>query len=126
LNAPWGIAFAPSNFGAFSGDLLIGNFGDGQINAYADGTWERAGGLRDASGQQIVTEGLWGIGFRNGVTAGPTNTLYFAAAPNDENDGLFGSITATERGRARGPRPARAFTCRVPAPGAARLSALPS
>jgi uncharacterized protein (TIGR03118 family) len=97
LNAPWGIALAPANFGAFSGDLLIGNFGDGQINAYAqqaDGTWERAGGLRDASGRQIVIDGLWGIGFGNGFTAGPTNTLYFAAGPNDENDGLFGSITA--------------------------------
>ena len=97
LNAPWGIALAPSNFGAFGGDLLIGNFGDGQINAYArqaDGTWERAGGLRDASGRQIAIDGLWGIGFGNGSTAGPTNTLYFAAGPNDENDGLFGSITA--------------------------------
>jgi uncharacterized protein (TIGR03118 family) len=97
LNAPWGIALAPSNFGAFSGDLLIGNFGDGQINAYAqqaDGTWERAGGLRDASGRQLAIDGLWGIGFGNGATAGPTNTLYFAAGPNDENDGLFGSITA--------------------------------
>jgi len=97
LNAPWGIALAPSDFGAFSGDLLIGNFGDGQINAYAkqaDGTWERAGGLRDSSGRQLVIDGLWGIGFGNGATAGPTNTLYFAAGPNDENDGLFGSITA--------------------------------
>jgi uncharacterized protein (TIGR03118 family) len=97
LNAPWGIALAPANFGAFSGDLLIGNFGDGQINAYAqqaDGTWARAGGLRDESGRQIVIAGLWGIGFGNGATAGPTNRLYFAAGPNDENDGLFGSITA--------------------------------
>jgi len=97
LNAPWGIAQAPANFGAFSGDLLIGNFGDGQINAYAqqpDGTWERAGALRDSTGRQIVIDGLWGIGFGNGFTAGPTNTLYFAAGPNDENDGLFGSITA--------------------------------
>jgi uncharacterized protein (TIGR03118 family) len=97
LNAPWGIALAPANFGAFSGDLLIGNFGDGQINAYAqqaDGTWARAGGLRDESGRQIVIPGLWGIGFGNGGTAGPTNRLYFAAGPNDENDGLFGSISA--------------------------------
>lgn len=97
LNAPWGIALAPAKFGAFSGDLLIGNFGDGQINAYAqqaDGSWERAGGLRDESGRQIVIPGLWGIGFGNGATAGPTTTLYFAAGPNDENDGLFGSIKA--------------------------------
>ena len=56
LNAPWGVARAPANFGPFSGDLLIGNFGDGQINAYAqqpDGSWERAGGLRDSSGRMI-------------------------------------------------------------------------
>jgi uncharacterized protein (TIGR03118 family) len=97
LDAPWGIAKAPAGFGPFSGDLLIGNFGDGQINAYAqqpDGSWERAGGLRDSSGRQIAIDGLWGIGFGNNGAAGPSTTLYFAAGPNDENDGLFGSITA--------------------------------
>jgi len=97
LNAPWGIAMAPDHFGPFSGDLLIGNFGDGQINAYAqqpDGSWERAGGLRDSHGRQISIDGLWGIGFGNNAAAGPSTTLYFAAVPNDENDGLFGSITA--------------------------------
>jgi uncharacterized protein (TIGR03118 family) len=97
LNAPWGIAMAPATgFGPFSGDLLIGNFGDGEINAYAlqaDGTWQRAGGLRDSSGRQISIDGLWGIGFGNGATAGPVTTLYFAAGPNDENDGLYGSVT---------------------------------
>jgi len=97
LNAPWGIALAPASFGPFGGDLLIGNFGDGQINAYAkqaDGSWERAGGLRDSHGRQISIDGLWGIGFGNDATAGPSTTLYFAAGPNDEADGLFGSITA--------------------------------
>jgi uncharacterized protein (TIGR03118 family) len=97
LNAPWGIALAPAKFGPFSGDLLIGNFGDGEINAYAqqpDGSWERAGGLRDSSGRRISIDGLWGIGFGNNGTAGPSTTLYFAAGPNDEADGLFGSITA--------------------------------
>jgi uncharacterized protein (TIGR03118 family) len=98
LNAPWGIAQAPAaNFGPFSGDLLIGNFGDGQINAYAQqpgGSWERAGGLRDSSGRAISIDGLWGIGFGNNGAAGPSTTLYFAAGPNDEADGLFGSITA--------------------------------
>jgi uncharacterized protein (TIGR03118 family) len=99
LNAPWGIAQAPPDFGPFSGDLLIGNFGDGQINAYAqgaDGAWERAGGLRDSSGRQISIDGLWGIGFGNNGTAGLSTTLYFAAGPNDEADGLFGSITANK------------------------------
>jgi len=98
LNAPWGIAQAPATgFGRFSGDLLIGNFGDGQINAYsqqADGSWERTGGLRDSRGRQIAVDGLWGIGFGNDGPAGSSKVLYFAAGPNDENDGLFGSITA--------------------------------
>jgi uncharacterized protein (TIGR03118 family) len=97
LNAPWGVALAPSNFGAFSGDLLIGNFGDGEINAYAqqaNGSWERAGALRDSSGRTITIDGLWGIGFGNNGTAGPSNVLYFAAGPDDEANGLFGSITA--------------------------------
>jgi uncharacterized protein (TIGR03118 family) len=98
LNAPWGIAMAPaSEFGPFSGDLLIGNFGDGQINAYAqqpDGSWERAGGLRDSRGRQISIDGLWGIGFGNDHASGSSHALYFAAGPNDEHDGLFGSITA--------------------------------
>jgi uncharacterized protein (TIGR03118 family) len=97
LNAPWGVALAPAGFGAFSGDLLIGNFGDGHINAYApqaDGSWQRAGGLRDASGRTIAIDGLWGIGFGNNGAAGPSTTLYFAAGPNDEQDGLFGSVTA--------------------------------
>jgi uncharacterized protein (TIGR03118 family) len=97
LNAPWGIAMAPATgFGPFSGDLLIGNFGDGQINAYAqeaDGSWERAGALRDSRGRQIAVDGLWVIGFGNDRTAGSSKALYFAAGPNDENDGVFGSIT---------------------------------
>jgi uncharacterized protein (TIGR03118 family) len=97
LNAPWGIAMAPAGFGPFSGDLLVGNFGDGRINAFAqlpDGSWERAGGLRDSSGRAISIDGLWGIGFGNNGAAGPSTTLYFAAGPNDEQHGLFGSITA--------------------------------
>jgi uncharacterized protein (TIGR03118 family) len=97
LNAPWGIAVAPPGFGPFSGDLLVGNFGDGRINAFArqlDGSWERTGGLRDASGRAISIDGLWGIGFGNNGAAGPSTTLYFAAGPNDEQHGLFGSITA--------------------------------
>jgi uncharacterized protein (TIGR03118 family) len=97
LNAPWGIALAPAGFGPFSGDLLVGNFGDGRINAFArqgDGSWERVGGLRDSSGRAISIDGLWGIGFGNNGVAGPSTTLYFAAGPNEEAHGLFGSITA--------------------------------
>ena len=98
LNAPWGLALAPANFGRFSGDLLVGNFGDGQINAYeemANGRFERRGELRDAGGKPLSIDGLWALQFGHGSASnGPTNTLFFTAGPNDESDGLLGSITA--------------------------------
>jgi uncharacterized protein (TIGR03118 family) len=97
LNAPWGIALAPASFGEFGGDLLVGNFGDGQINAYEpqpDGSFERIGALRDDRGRQISIDGLWALEFGNGAAAGPSTTLFFTAGPNEENDGLFGKITA--------------------------------
>ena len=96
LNAPWGLALAPANFGKFSGDLLVGNFGDGRIHAFratADG-WEEHGVLKGTDHRPITIDGLWGIGFGNGAAAGPTNTLFFAAGPEDETEGLFGSISA--------------------------------
>jgi uncharacterized protein (TIGR03118 family) len=88
---------APDGFGRFSGDLLVGNFGNGRINAYepqADGTFAHRGQLRDTGHKPITIDGLWGLGFGNGAASGPTTTLYFAAGPNDEADGLFGSIEA--------------------------------
>jgi uncharacterized protein (TIGR03118 family) len=96
LNAPWGLALAPSNFGKFSGDLLVGNFGDGRIHAFGadDGAWEPHGVLKGTDHRPIEIDGLWGIGFGNGAAAGPTNTLFFAAGPEEETEGLFGSITA--------------------------------
>jgi uncharacterized protein (TIGR03118 family) len=98
LDAPWGLALAPANFGGFSGDLLVGNFGDGQINAYAEtapGKFEHRGELRGSDGKSISIDGLWALQFGHGsANNGPTNTLFFTAGPNDESDGLFGSITA--------------------------------
>jgi uncharacterized protein (TIGR03118 family) len=96
LNAPWGLAMAPANFGKFSGDLLVGNFGDGRIHAFRKGEdgWEEHGVMKGTDRTPIVIDGLWGIGFGNGAAAGPTNTLFFAAGPDDETHGLFGSITA--------------------------------
>jgi uncharacterized protein (TIGR03118 family) len=96
LKAPWGLAWAPSNFGKFSNHLLVGNFGDGRINAFrpTDDGWEAHGKLKGTNNRPISIDGLWGIGFGNGGGAGPTNILYFAAGPDDENHGLFGSITA--------------------------------
>jgi uncharacterized protein (TIGR03118 family) len=97
LNSPWGMAMAPGNFGKFSGDLLVGNFGDGRINAFrwsAEDGWEAVGVLKGTDHRPITINGLWGLGFGNGAGSGPTNSLYFAAGPDDETHGLFGSITA--------------------------------
>jgi hypothetical protein len=94
LNSPWGLTVAPQNFGEFSGDLLVGNFGDGRINAYDGRSGEFRGTLRKPNGTPIEIEGLWGIAFGNGQTAGPKNTLFFAAGINGEADGLFGTLKA--------------------------------
>ena len=97
LNAPWAMVLAPANFGDFSGDLLVGNFGDGQINAYDPVSGAYLGTLSN-SDKPIQIDGLWGLTFGNGVTAGDTNTLYYAAGPGDETHGLFGKITANPPG----------------------------
>jgi uncharacterized protein (TIGR03118 family) len=95
LNAPWGMALAPAGFGEFGGDLLVGNFGDGRIDAYrvtAQGAYQLHAVLRNTSGEPIVIDGLWGIGFGNDSAAGPATSLFFAAGPDDEAHGLFGVI----------------------------------
>ena len=104
LNSPWGLALAPANFGAFSGRLLVGNFGDGHLIGYRmsapgmgdeggqDGEAEDEGRYLIGSRGPVVIDGLWGIGFGNGASAGPANTLFFAAGPGGEAHGLFGRI----------------------------------
>jgi uncharacterized protein (TIGR03118 family) len=92
LNAPWGMALAPAGFGSFGGDLLVGNFGDGVINAFNPTTFAYVGSLSSASGTAIANPGLWEILFGQGGNLGDPNTLYFAAGINNEQDGLFGSI----------------------------------
>jgi uncharacterized protein (TIGR03118 family) len=98
LNAPWGLAMAPANFGAYSSDLLVGNFGNGRISAYqlrsTDNKWVYKGQVRVASGAPIAIDGLWAIAFGNGASAGPTNNLYFASGPSGGTHGLFGFIAA--------------------------------
>jgi uncharacterized protein (TIGR03118 family) len=96
LDAPWGLALAPSDFGVFGGDLLVGNFGDGTINAYDPLTFAFEGQLLDGEGNPIAIDGLWDLGFGNGVNAGPKNRLFFTSGPDDEANGLFGFITAPE------------------------------
>jgi uncharacterized protein (TIGR03118 family) len=92
LNAPWGIAQAPAGFGKFSNSLLIGNFGDGSINAYDSRTHEALGQLRGQDGKAIKIDGLWALEFGNGFNTQPVNTLFFTAGPGDENDGVYGRI----------------------------------
>jgi uncharacterized protein (TIGR03118 family) len=96
LNAAWGLAMAPTGFGNFAGDLLVGNFGNGRVSAYAQSgsKWVYKGQLRVAAGTPIEIPGLWAIAFGNGSAAGPTTTLYFLSGPADEKHGLYGSITA--------------------------------
>ncbi|MGN6429268.1 MAG: TIGR03118 family protein [Gaiellaceae bacterium] len=95
LNAPWGLAMAPAGWPAVGGDLLIGNFGNGKIHAFTqqpDGSFKKDGALRDENGKKIEIDGLWALEFAGGGANGDPNNLYFTAGPNDEADGLFGTI----------------------------------
>jgi uncharacterized protein (TIGR03118 family) len=98
LNSPWGLALAPASFGRFGGDLLVGNFGDGEITAFereSDGTFAPRGQLRSASGGVLAIDGLWALQFGKGAANnGPTDTLFFTAGPDEESHGLFGTIRA--------------------------------
>jgi uncharacterized protein (TIGR03118 family) len=98
LNSPWGLALAPAGFGRFSGDLLVGNFGNGRINVFRanpNGAFEHRGQLRDAHGKSIEIDGLWSLQFGKGTANnGPADTLFFTAGPNDEAHGLFGTVKA--------------------------------
>jgi uncharacterized protein (TIGR03118 family) len=101
LDSPWGVALAPAGFGRFAGHLLIGNFGDGTINAFDPASGALVGPLSTTNGVPIAIEGLWGLKFGNGGNGGDTNTLYFtagiAAGGALEDHGLFGSISAVFR-----------------------------
>jgi uncharacterized protein (TIGR03118 family) len=94
LNSPWGLALAPAGFGNVGGDLLVGNFGDGRINAYTtSGAFVQT--LTDANGNPITIDGLWALQFGNGGSFGSPLTLFFTAGPNGESDGLFGALNQT-------------------------------
>jgi uncharacterized protein (TIGR03118 family) len=92
LDAPWGMALAPASFGKFSNRLLVGNFGDGMINAYDLATGQWVGRLKAPDGRPIRIPGLWGIAFGNGLSRQPIDTLFFSAGPGDEKHGLYGRL----------------------------------
>jgi len=92
LNSPWGLALAPQDFGPLAGALLVGNFGDGTIAAFDPNTGAYRDYLRDALGEPISIDGLWGLAFGNGISLGDADSLYFAAGPNGEQDGIFGRL----------------------------------
>ena len=99
LNSPWGLALAPASFGSFGGDLLVGNFGDGAINAFdlasaqGKGEAQQRGQLHSASGPPLRIDGLWALQFGNGGSADVSkDTLFFTAGPAGEHHGLFGTL----------------------------------
>jgi uncharacterized protein (TIGR03118 family) len=92
LNAPWGLDLAPSSFGAFAGDLLVGNFGDGWINAFDPVSGAYKGALESGGGPIAITD-LWGLITGNGGSGGDADTVYFTAGLAKEKHGLFGSLT---------------------------------
>jgi uncharacterized protein (TIGR03118 family) len=91
LDSPWGLALAPAGFGRFSGDLLVGNFGNGHINVYSPSTGRHLGQLQQPNGRPIVIDGLWALSFGNG-NAARTDQLLFSAGPDGESHGLLGKI----------------------------------
>lgn len=92
LNSPWGVALAPASFGDFANDILIGNFGDGKINAFDAASGAFIGSVKDSGGTPIVIDGLWSLTF-GGALSSSADTLYFTAGPNKEMDGIFGTLT---------------------------------
>jgi uncharacterized protein (TIGR03118 family) len=94
LSAPWGIVVAPASFGSFSNDLLIGNFGNGEILAYDATTDLFLGTINGLNGQPLVNDHLWALETRAGGSGFDPTAVYFAAGINNEVDGLFGQINA--------------------------------
>ncbi|MEO8827727.1 TIGR03118 family protein [Lapillicoccus sp.] len=92
LDSPWGLTVAPSSFGQFSGDLLVGNFGNGRIHAYDPQTGRLLGTLRGTDHRPISIDGLWGLQVGDAAAGGP-NTVWFAAGPDGETHGLLGTLT---------------------------------
>jgi len=96
LNGPWGMALASGDFGIYSHDLLVGQFGSGNIAVYDPQSGHFLGMLEDATNAAITIDGLWDISFGSGGTSGPATTLYFTAGIDHEQHGVLGSIVPVE------------------------------
>jgi len=96
FNAPWGVVWTTRDFGEFSNAILVGNFGSGWIAAFNGFTYKFMGFVKAPDDSILTIDGLWSLTFANDGTAGLANTLYFSAGINDENDGLFGTITPVD------------------------------
>jgi uncharacterized protein (TIGR03118 family) len=101
LNAPWGLALAPAEFGKFGNRLLVGNFGDGAILAFDPHHGTFLGRLRNPAGKVLKIDGLWALVFGNGLLGQPTGTLFFSAGPDEENHGLYGTLKPAADGQDR-------------------------
>jgi uncharacterized protein (TIGR03118 family) len=110
LNAPWGIALAPTDFGTLSNALLVGNFGDGTIHGYDPSSGRYLGEVSDGAGTAFAEPGLWGIAFGNDAVNQPHATLFFAAGINDEADGRYGRLDLGQTPPALGAPPAVTLT----------------
>jgi uncharacterized protein (TIGR03118 family) len=93
LNSPWGVVWTPRDFGEFSNSILVGNFGSGWIAAFNGFTHKFIGFVKNPDDTLLSIDGLWSLTFGNDGTAGPATTLFFSAGPNQEQDGLFGTLT---------------------------------
>jgi uncharacterized protein (TIGR03118 family) len=114
LDSPWGLAIAPSGFAGLSAPnndpvLLVGNFGNGLINAFDATTGDRLGQLTDPDGEAIQIDGLWGLKVGNGGNGGAANTVYFTAGLFGESHGLFGALTSATPGSPEGPAEAQSL-----------------
>ena len=92
LNAPWGLALAPADFGTLSNAVLVGNVGDGKINGYDPASGQFLGAVQDSAGTAFSEAGLWGIAFGNDAVNQPHNTLFFAAGIGNQPDGEYGRL----------------------------------
>jgi hypothetical protein len=113
LDSPWGLAIAPASFGSLAGALLVGNFGNGHINAFNATTGAFMGELKDPDGEAIQIDGLWALKVGNGGAGGDASKVYFTAGLDHEQHGLFGSLTAVAPGTPEGPAEAQAVQAAV-------------